>query len=103
MVSLEDLVKDRDKVKVLSSALIDKPHYLAVFLRICRKPCYPEELLNTQVKYFEPRSISRPTVFNILKKFKESGLIEPMPRMLDKRKKYYNCSYGRKMGFLEKI
>ena len=91
-MSLEDLVEDRDKAKALAHQIIDKPHYLALFLRFCFRPCCPRELVRTQVIYSKLKYISRPTVFAVLKKFRQLNIVEPMKVSLDKRKKYYKLT-----------
>jgi len=100
-VSLEELVKDNDKVKALAHEILNKPHFLAMFLQLCVRPRCPKELMKTHlvitVAKHKPKPgvcrelkyISRPTIFSTIKKLMEVGLIGPMEVFLDKRKKYY--------------
>ena len=100
-MSLEELVKDNDKVKALAHEILNKPHFLALFLQLCVRPRCPKELMKTHLVITvtkhkpkpgvcrELKNISRPTIFSTIKKLMEVGLIEPMKVFLDKRKKYY--------------
>jgi len=92
--------------EILAAEILSNKKYLAVFLKLAKRPKTAKELVNSYImvkrkvkseygSYYEEKWVAtkfpRSTMYRVLKRLKELGLIE-VYKALDYRKKYYRLT-----------
>lgn len=95
-MSLEELVVEKDVEKekdteVLASEILSRPPHLTIILKLAHKPLNAKRLVKM-------RNYHVSTMYFVLKKLRQAGIVETKTPSLDKRKKYYTLTdKGRKI------
>ena len=89
-MSLEDLVVEKDVEKekdteVLASEILSRPPHLTIILKLAHKPLNAKRLVRM-------RNYHESTMYLVLKKLRQAGIVEAKTPSLDKRKKYYTLT-----------